>query len=148
MCTLIGSYESEVKCEPLSAKPLDEAVWQAWVSKGRAHDRQSRDTRVSMAKWVSVTALLAAVGLWSRVTDFDVVVRFIVSVGAIVAMLPAFHARQYIAAATFGAIALLFNPLAPLFTFSGDWQRALVLLSAAPFVASLTRRNPTLIQHN
>jgi hypothetical protein len=148
MCTLVGSYESGVRCEPPSAKSVDETVWQAWVSKGRAHDRQSRDARVNVAKWVSIAGLLAAVGLWSRLTVFDVVVRSVVSVGASVVMLPAFHSRQYVVAALFCAIALLYNPLAPVFTFSGEWQRALVLMSAAPFVASLTLRNPRLIHHH
>ena len=148
MCTLVASYESELRCELPPAKSVDAAVWQAWATKGRAHDRQSRDARVNVAKWVSIAGLLAAVGLWSRLTVFDVVVRSIVSAGASVVMLPAFQARQYAVAALFGAIALLYNPLAPVFTFSGDWQRALVLMSAAPFVASLTLRNPRLIHHH
>jgi hypothetical protein len=109
--------------------------------KGRARDRQSRDAHANVAKWVSIAGLLAAAGLWSRLTVFDVVVRFIVSAGASVVVLQAFHARQYGVAALFGALVLLYNPVVPVFTFSGDWQHALVLMSAAPFVALLTRRD-------
>jgi len=45
---------------------------------------------------------------------------------------------HYASAAVFAAVALLYNPVAPVFSFSGDWPRALVLASALPFVASLT----------
>jgi len=38
-------------------------------------------------------------------------------------------------------LVVLFNPIAPVFDFSGDWQRALLVASAAPFVASLAWRN-------
>ena len=64
-------------------------------------------------------------------------VRFIVAAGAIVVMFQAFHARHYAFAAVFGALALLYNPVRHAFSFSGDWQRALVVASAVPFVASL-----------
>jgi hypothetical protein len=78
---------------------------------------------------------------------FDVVVRFIVSAGASVVMLRAFHTRQYVAAALFGALVLLYNPVVLVFTFLGDWQHALGLMSAAPFIASLMWRNRRLA-HN
>jgi hypothetical protein len=136
MCTLIGPHESGPGWSP-PAKPLDEAVWDAWVMRGRAHDRRSSDARVKAAKWVSIAGLLAAAGMWSRLTVFEVVVRFIVAAGAIAVMLQALHARQYAVSALFGVLGLLFNPIAPIFNFSGDWQRALVIISAAPFAASL-----------
>jgi hypothetical protein len=147
MCTLVGSHELSLRCEPPSEKSVDEAVWQAWVMKGRAHDRQSRDARANVAKWVSIAGLLTAVGLWSTLSAFDVVVRFIVSAGASVVVLQALHARQYGVAALFGALVLLYNPVLPVFAFSGNWPQALVLMSAAPFVALLTwpdRRSHTI----
>jgi hypothetical protein len=125
---------------PLS-KPLDEAVWQAWVEKGRAQERRSSAARVKAVKWVSLAGLLAVAGLWSHLAPYDVVVRFIVAAGAIVVMLHAIHRGHYAFAAVFAPLALLYNPLAPVFSFSGDWQRALVVASAAPFVASLASRN-------
>jgi hypothetical protein len=64
-----------------------------------------------------------------------------VSAGAIVAAFHAFHARNYAFATVFGALALLYNPVLPVFGFSGDWQRAVVALSTAPFGASLARRD-------
>ncbi|MFB3829182.1 MAG: DUF6804 family protein [Bryobacteraceae bacterium] len=90
------------------------------------------------AKWISVAALLlAATGLWSHIPPHDVVTRFIVAAGATVVMLQAFHARYYGLVAVFGALALLYNPLAPVFDLSGQWQSAVVAASAIPFAASL-----------
>jgi len=137
MSTSVGIQElREVRERPLS-KPLDEAVWQAWVAKGRAQDGRGRAARVKAVKWVSAAALLVAAGLWSHLTTYDVVVRFVVAAGAIMVMLNLLHARHYTFAAVFGALALLYNPVVSVFSFSGEWQRALVLASAAPFVASL-----------
>jgi hypothetical protein len=127
--------------QPPLAKPLDESVWQAWMVKGRAQDRRSSAKRVKAVKWVSAAALLAGAGLWSRLMPYEVVVRFIVAAGAIVVIFQAFHARHYAFAAVFGALALLYNPVMPVFSFSGDWQRAVVAASAAPFAASLAWRN-------
>ena len=88
--------------------------------------------------WVSIGGLLATAGLWSHLTPYEVIVRFIVAGTAMVVMFQAFHARHYAVAAVFGGLALLYNPLAPVFSFSGDWQRALVFASTGPFVASLS----------
>lgn len=133
--------------EPPAAKPLDEAVWQAWVAKGRANERRSSAALVKAVKWVSIVALLAAAGLWSYLAPYAVVLLFIVAAGAIVVMFQAFHARHFAFAAIFGALALLYNPVAPMLGLSGDWQRALVVASALPFVASLAWRNVRL-PHN
>lgn len=48
--------------------PLDEAVWQAWVAKGRAQDLRSSAVRIKALKWASIVGLLAAAGLWSRLS--------------------------------------------------------------------------------
>jgi hypothetical protein len=141
MSTSVELRESRtVWAAPLS-KPLDEAVWQAWAEKGRAQDRRGSAARVKVVKMVSITALLAAAALWSHLTPYAVVVRFIVAAGALAVMLDAFRARHYAFAAVCGALAILYKPLAPVFGFSGDWQRVVVAASAAPFLASLAWRN-------
>jgi hypothetical protein len=122
-------------------KLLDEAVWQAWLEKGRAQDARSRAARAKAVKWVSIAALLAAAGFWPHPSPYDVMVRFIVAGGALVVMFHAIHAKQYIFAAVCAALALLYNPVVPVFSFSGGWQRAVVLASAVPFVVSLAARN-------
>jgi hypothetical protein len=141
MSTSVGLQElPEVWSAPPST-PLDEGVWQAWMERGRARDRRDTAARLKAVEWASITVLLVAAGLWSQLTPYEIVVRFLVAAGAIFVMFQAFHVRHYALGATFAALALLFNPVAPLFSFSGGWQRALVVASAIPFVVSLAWRN-------
>jgi predicted membrane protein len=93
-------------------KPLDEAVGQAWAANNRAQDQRNN------------AAFLKGV-------------RFIVAAGAMVAMFQAFHTRQFVLAGLFAALVALYNPVAPVLSFSGDWQRAVVVASALPFIVSL-----------
>ena len=137
MSTLIELPRPQVTWSRPAATPLDEAVWQAWVAKGRAQERRSTLRRIKAVKWASVAALLAAAGLWSHLAPVEVVVRFLVTTGATVLMFHTLHARNYAVAAVFGALALFYNPLLPVVGFSGDWQRAVVGASTVPFIASL-----------
>jgi hypothetical protein len=138
MSTAVASRELREFGKTPDSRPLDEAIWHAWVEKGRAQDGRSGAARMKAVKWVSLVGLLALAGLWSHLTPYDVVVRFVVAAGAIVVTFHAIHAGRYASAAAFAAVALLFNPVVPVFSFSGDWPRAIVLASALPFVASLT----------
>ena len=129
------------------ATSLDESVWQAWVLKGRAQDERRRAAGMKAVTWISlVTLLLAAVaGFWSHPTPYDVAVRFLIAAGGLVLMFQAFRTRHYAFAAVFGALALLYNPVAPVFSFSRQWQSAFVMASAVPFIASLIWRNAKLV---
>jgi hypothetical protein len=128
------------------AKPLDESVWQAWVLKGRAQDERSHAAAMKAVTWTSlVTLLLAAAGLWSQIAPYDVAIRFFLAAGGLVLMFQAFHTRHYAFATVFGALALLYNPVAPVFRFSGEWQTVFVMASTVPFIVSLTWRNAKLV---
>ncbi len=140
MSTSVGALEQREVREP-RPKPLDEAVWQAWVAKGQAHELRSNDARVKAVKWVTAATLLAAVGLGSHLAPYEVMVRFIVTLGSIAVLFQAFRARQYVSVAAFGALALLYNPIAPVFSFSGGWDRVVLLASAIPFFATLVWRD-------
>src|SRR5512140_811523 len=111
-------------------KPQPEMEWQAWVEKGRARDRRSSAARVRAVKLVSIAVLLVTAAVWSHLTPFEVVVRFIVAGAALAVMFQVLHAEHYALGVVFGALALLYNPLVPTFNLSGDWQRALVITSA------------------
>lgn len=137
MSTSIALQKPETGWVPPPAKPLDEGIWEAWLAKGRARDVRGSAERMRIVKWISIAGLLLAAGMWSHVTPYVVAVRFFVACGALLVMFQAFHARDYVFAATFAALALLYNPLAPLFELSGDWPRALVTASVVPFIASL-----------
>jgi hypothetical protein len=122
-------------------KPLDEAVWQAWKEKGRARDRQVCETRIKALKWGSIVALFAVAGLWSQLAPYEIVTRCVLAAAAAGMMFEAFNKRQYPLGAVFAGLVLMYNPVAPVFSFLGNWQRALVVASAIPFVISLASRD-------
>jgi hypothetical protein len=111
------------------------------VSISIAKARHSNIALRNVVEWVAIAALLAAMALLSQRTSYEVVVRFILAAGAMMMMLQTFHAKHYALAAVFGAFALFSNPIAPMFSFSDDWQRAVAVISAVPLVASLAWRN-------
>jgi hypothetical protein len=148
MSTSVELSESTQVWESPPAKPLDEAAWQAWGAKGRAHDKRGRAARMNAVNCVSIAVLLAAAGLSSQLTPYEIVVRFIVVAGAIVVMFQTFHAHHYAVGAILAAFALLYNPVAPILSFSGDWQRALMVASTIPFIVSLGWRNVRLASND
>jgi hypothetical protein len=141
MSASVGLQELSDVREPSLSKRVDETGWQGWMEKGRTRDRRNSPALFTAVKWVSLAGLLVIAGLWSHLTRYDVVARFVVAAGAIVLILHAIHAGHYVLAAVFGMLALLYNPVAPVFSFSGEWQRVVVMVSAAPLVASLASRS-------
>jgi hypothetical protein len=136
MSTSIERFGPRDASAPAPTKPLDEAEWRAWVREGEAKDRQASAARIKAFKWLSIVGLLAAAGLWSHLDPYDIVVRFVLTSGAMIVMFQAFQSRRFAIAVVFGVLALLYNPVSPAFCFSGGWQRALVVSGAVPFVAS------------
>ena len=141
MSKAVAVKQSTTTRESPTVKPLDEAVWQAWKAKGLAQDRKDRETRIKALKWVSIVSLLGVAALWSQLTSYEIVIRCLLASAAAGMMLETFNKRQYALGAIFGGLALLYNPVAPVFSFSGNWQRALVVASAIPFVTSLAWRD-------
>jgi len=93
-------------------------------------------------KWVSIAALMIAVVFWKSAADYQVELGAVVSVAAAVALMEAFQAKKYRWAASFFLIALLFNPVVPVFLLSGGVGLCLVMLSMAPFAISLVALKP------
>jgi hypothetical protein len=85
-------------------------------------------------KWGSAATLVAAAALWSQLGPYGALVGFVVLLGGIAVMLHFLRVKQYALAAVFGILALVYNPVVPLISVVGDWQRAFVLASAAPFI--------------
>lgn len=137
MSSLVQLKSSPPDWVPPEPRPLDQAVWNAWVSKGRARAVRSSAARLSLVKWGSAATLVAAAALWAYLGPYSILVRFVVVLGAIAVTLHCVRVRQYAFAAVFGLLALIYNPVAPLFSFFGDWQRAFVLASAAPFIIAV-----------
>ncbi len=90
---------------------------------------------------ISIAMLLAAAALWTYFAPYEIVVRFVVAVGALVVVSQAYHARHYTIAAVFGVVAILYNPLGSSFGFSGDEVRAVMAASAVLFAMSLVWGN-------
>lgn len=126
---------------PPDSEPLNEALWQAWKAKGRARERRNQARWREAVKLASIVCLVVTAGAWSAVASFEVVVRSIVTLGAILVMAQSVRSRSYAVAGMLAVVALVYNPVAPVFGFAGDWQRAVVLASTIPFVASLYRRS-------
>jgi hypothetical protein len=99
--------------------------WKAWatVTKGRAQDRQTYAAGVKVVKWVSMAVLLAAAGLWSHLSPYDIVISFVLTSCAMAVMFQAFQARRYAIAVIFGALALLYNPIVPGLNFGSAGAR-------------------------
>jgi len=137
LSTSVESQKPPEAWTPPPSQPLNEAAWQAWVAKGRAQDQRRSTQQIKLVKWISIAGLLGAAGVWSHIAPFEVMIRFLVTATAIVLMVQTFQAKFYAVSVAFGVLALCYNPLAPVFSFSGDWHRALVGASVVPFIASL-----------
>jgi hypothetical protein len=148
MTAAVELQESRIAWEQPQTKPQNEAVWQAWVAKGREQERRSSAMHVEAAKWVSLVGLIVAASVWSHLAGYDVAVRFVVTGGSLIAMSQAFRMRHYAFGAVFGALVVLFNPVAPILGFSSDWQRAAVVASAFPFVAALAWPRESTVGHD
>lgn len=123
-----------------SSKPLDEAVWQAWLKKNLLEERQRAAVRIKAVNWACIGVLLVVVVVSSYVSAsyvsaYQAVVRVAIGVGAIIMTFESFYARQYVCSLSFAGIALLFNPVLPAFALSGSWP--ILLASVTPFVAWL-----------
>lgn len=137
MSNAVGLKRSTPAWESPPVKPLDEAVWQAWKAKGRARDRKGIETRIKALKWGSIVALLAVAALWSQLMSYEILIRCVLAAAAVGMMFEAFNKRRYAWGTVFAGLALIYSPVAPMLSFSGNWQRALVVASAIPFVTSL-----------
>ena len=88
-------------------------------------------------KLVSIAALLAAVTLWSYARMFDLPLRFVVGLGAVMVFIQAMRSQAYYWAAGFLAVAILFNPFVPLLGLLGRLTLAAELGAVVVFAGSL-----------
>ena len=81
----VGLQDTIRGCEP-PTKPRDEAVWQAWLARNHAQELRRSATRIKTVKWVSVVILVAATVFGSQLAFYGVIVRFVLTLAAIVVM--------------------------------------------------------------
>lgn len=94
-------------------------------------------------KWVSIASLLCAMIFWPSSSKFQTELGLVVSVAAAIVVIQAYRSRNYVWAAGFVVIAVLFNPLFPIYRLSGMVGLALVVSAIAPFAISLAALRPS-----
>ena len=85
-------------------------------------------------KWGSVVGLLLAAMSWHAGPNYRLLLDLVVSVGAIVVVKQAVRAKQYLWACGFVGMALLLNPIVPVFTPAGNLMLLLFLVGLSPIV--------------
>jgi hypothetical protein len=145
--TVSSVSKEEIRVLPPS-EPLNEAAWQAWLSKGRAREERAYWKRVNAAKLLSMAGVAGAVGagIFAGLALYDTPIRFVVATGSVALMCHELRMRRYAHAIAFAALAVIYNPLAPLLNFADDWGRGLAALSGVPFL-TMSSRSPKEASH-
>jgi hypothetical protein len=97
-------------------------------------------------KCVSIGALLLATLFWSSAPSYQIELNLVVCVAAAIVIKQAVEAKKYRWTAGFLAIALLFNPVIPIFGLAGGLSLSFVVLAIGFFAVSLValKRPPLL----
>ena len=68
MSTVLKSTERPSPWSPEPSRPLDEAVWKAWLAKNRCEERRGAAARMRLLKVIALL-LLAAIALFSLLSS-------------------------------------------------------------------------------
>jgi len=85
-------------------------------------------------KWDCVVVLLLASMSWHAGANYRLLLDLMVSVGAIVVVKQAVQTKQYFWAAGFVGMAILLNPIVPIFTPAGNLMLLLFWVGVSPIV--------------
>ena len=78
--------------------------------------------------------LLLAATSWNSGANYRLLLNLVVLVGAIMVVRQAILVRQYYWASGFVAVALLLNPMVPVFTPAGNLMLLLCLIAVSPLI--------------
>ncbi len=95
--------------------------------------------RTRLVKWVCIAALLVAFVLWQWIASYEFLLRVLVSLGAGIVAVQAFHSGRNRSTMCFISIALLFNPAIPVLPLANRLGLLAIVLTAAAFAVSLTK---------
>jgi len=90
---------------------------------------------ITIMKYIAIGALLTGM-LWRIEPNLHLYLNFVVTAGALFAMIQAINLGKYAWVAAFGAVVCLFNPILPI-GFSFGTSVALQSMTAAIFAVSL-----------
>jgi hypothetical protein len=121
-----------------------ERAWHDWQERNRLQDLRGVALRAKLTKYAAMAVLLLAVVLWSYAADYQLLLRFVVCVGAVRVAFLAVAVRRYDWASLFIGLALVYNPVLPPFALTGRMAYFLVIASITPFAASLFLLKPSL----
>lgn len=123
--------------------------WKDWQERNRVQYSRGVALRATLTKYASMAVLLLAVVFWSYAADYQVLLNFAVCAGAVRVAFLAAAVRRYGWVSLFAGIALLYNPVFPLFTLTGRAAFFVVIASVTAFAASLmmpkSRRAPSAV---
>lgn|SRR5512147_1960677 len=118
--------------------------WRDWQERNHLQDLRGLALRAKLTKYASIVVLLLAVVFWSYAADYQAVLGFVVCAGAVRVAFLAAAVRRYDWASLFIGMALLYNPVFPLFALTGRVAFFLVIASITAFAASLFLLKPRL----
>jgi hypothetical protein len=99
-----------------------------------------------IVKCIALASLLLAVIFWNTATHYQLPLNLIVCIAAIIVSHQALRARAYAWAVALSGVAVVFNPIVPLFRPAGDLALTIVLFCSLPFaVALVVIRTPPLL---
>ena len=129
------TMEAEDQCR--SVKTIDAGVWRIADQVHRRKRTHHKAWKMRAVKQVSIAVLLATAVFWMYAAEFHLATRSLVALGALAVTFQAVNSRSYGFAVLFAGMALLYNPIVPLFALSGPLSLAIVLASTIPFATSL-----------
>jgi hypothetical protein len=118
--------------------------WHDWLERNRREELRGVALRARLTKYAAMAALLLSVVFWGSAADYQAVLGFAVCAGAVRVTFLAAAARKYDWASLFIGMALLYNPVFPVFALTGPGAFFLVIASITPFAASLFLLKPRL----
>lgn len=95
--------------------------------------------RTRLVKWLCIAALFVAFVLWQWIASYEFLLKVLVSLGAGIVAVQAFHAGRNRWTMCFISIALLFNPAIPVVPLANRLGLLAIVLTAAAFGVSLTK---------
>ena len=95
--------------------------------------------RTRLVKWLCVAVLFVAFVLWQWIASYEFLLKVLVSLGAGIVAVQAFHSGRNRWTMCFISVAFLFNPAIPVLPLANRLGLLAIVLTAAAFAVSLTK---------